>query len=241
MNLKVSEIFHSVQGEGTNVGKPSVFLRTAACNLKCSWCDTKYTWDWDNYDYNKEVKEMEIKEIKNELLKFDAKNLVITGGEPLLQQDVLIKLFEEIKSLDYFIEIETNCTIKPAIELLNYVDQWNVSPKLANSGNRLQMCEISECYNFFSGQTNSFFKFVVSDNKDLEEIESLVKKYNLDRKRVLLMPQAANRNEYFIRKDIVHDFSKRLGFGYSGRMHIELWDNQRGKKYTQRIVMKLIL
>ena len=58
--MKISEIFESIQGEGNNAGKPAVFLRTAECNLKCIWCDTKYTWDWKNYDYSKEVNEISI-------------------------------------------------------------------------------------------------------------------------------------------------------------------------------------
>lgn len=63
MKIKVSEIFHSIQGEGVSAGRPAVFLRTALCNLTCTWCDTKYTRNLDNYDYSKEVREMEVSEI----------------------------------------------------------------------------------------------------------------------------------------------------------------------------------
>ena len=63
-NLKVSEIFDSIQGEGPSTGTPSIFLRLSTCNLKCSWCDTKYTWDWQNYDIKKEIKEISIEKIK---------------------------------------------------------------------------------------------------------------------------------------------------------------------------------
>ena len=55
MLLKLSEIFYSIQGEGVSIGRPSVFLRTALCNLKCKWCDTPYTWDWKKYDIKKEM------------------------------------------------------------------------------------------------------------------------------------------------------------------------------------------
>jgi len=78
--MKISEIFESIQGEGQNSGKPAVFLRTAMCNLTCSWCDTKYTWDWKNYDYEKEVSEQSISMIKNQIISFEPKHLVITGG-----------------------------------------------------------------------------------------------------------------------------------------------------------------
>ena len=73
--MRISEIFESVQGEGTNAGKDSIFIRTALCNLKCSWCDTKYTWDWDNFAYDVEVHDMSIDQIKEKLENFIENNL----------------------------------------------------------------------------------------------------------------------------------------------------------------------
>ena len=61
--MKINEIFSSIQGEGKHAGKPAIFLRTALCNLKCVWCDTKYTWDWDHYDYATEVHEILIDQV----------------------------------------------------------------------------------------------------------------------------------------------------------------------------------
>ena len=92
VSVKISEIFESIQGEGTNAGKEAIFLRTAECNLRCTWCDTKYTWDWKNYSYDKEVKEITINDIKQILEKLSIRHLVITGGEPLMQQDDLVEL-----------------------------------------------------------------------------------------------------------------------------------------------------
>ena len=135
--MKISEIFESIQGEGTNAGKPAIFLRTAECNLKCTWCDTKFTWDWKQFDYSKEVKEMSIKEIINSVSKFNVKHLVITGGEPLMQQDDLAELLSFIKP-EFYVEVETNGTILPNNTLNALVDQWNVSPKTTNSGNSLE-------------------------------------------------------------------------------------------------------
>lgn len=229
MNLKISEIFESIQGEGPNVEKPSVFLRTANCNLSCSWCDTKYTWDWKNYDYAKEVHAIEINEIINQITKYNTKNLVITGGEPLLQQDSLFELLQSPKLQDYFIEIETNCTIKPIQKIIPLVDQWNVSPKLGNSNNELQRYEVPECYNFFAIQTNAFFKLVIEDENDLIEVEHFILKYNLPRTRVLLMPQATGKTEYILRKDVIRSLSKSHNLGFSPRIHVEIWGNQRGR------------
>src|ERR671911_742595 len=90
--LKISEFFDSIQGEGPYAGTPCVFLRLATCNLKCSWCDTKYTWDWENYDISTEIKETSIYEIAEKIYLSNKKHVVITGGEPLLQQTILISL-----------------------------------------------------------------------------------------------------------------------------------------------------
>ena len=136
--MKISEIFKSIQGEGINAGKNVVFLRTALCNLKCSWCDTKYTWDWDNFDYSKEVKELSINRVKEEIEQFNIKHLVITGGEPMMQADDLVELLSFLKP-DFYVEVETNGTIVPNKMLTDLVDQWNVSPKTSNSNNPLEM------------------------------------------------------------------------------------------------------
>ena len=167
--MKICEIFESIQGEGNNAGKSAVFLRTAECNLKCVWCDTKYTWDWKNYDYSKEVNEMSIKEVRQSLEQFRIRHLVITGGEPLMQQDDLAELLTFLKP-EFYVEVETNGTILPNNALSTLVDQWNVSPKTKNSGNPLEMCEVNECYTFFSKKKNCYFKYVVESEDDLIEI-----------------------------------------------------------------------
>ena len=226
--MKISEIFKSIQGEGTNAGKPSIFLRTAECNLKCTWCDTKYTWDWKNFDYSKEVKEISIKEIREIIERFHLRHLVITGGEPLMQQDDLAELLVFLKP-DFYVEIETNGTILPNNALSALVDQWNVSPKTKNSGNPLEMCEDNECYAFFSKQKNCYFKYVVENKDDLMEIHHLMKKHRLEKNRVLLMTQAITKEEMLEREAGVFLMSKEHDLGFSPRMHVTKWGNQRGK------------
>jgi organic radical activating enzyme len=226
--MKISEIFKSIQGEGTNAGKPSIFLRTAECNLKCTWCDTKYTWDWKNFDYSKEVKEISIKEVRERIEQFNLRHLVITGGEPLMQQDDLAELLVLLKP-EFYIEIETNGTILPNNSLLTLVDQWNVSPKTKNSGNPLELCEDNECYAFFSKQKNCYFKYVVEKEDDLMEIDHLMKKHKLEKNRVLLMTQATTKEELLERESNVFLMSKENDLGFSSRLHVTKWGNQRGK------------
>jgi len=225
--MKISEIFESIQGEGTNAGKPAIFLRTAECNLRCSWCDTKYTWDWNNFDYATEVNEMSIKEIRKELEQFTNRHLVITGGEPLMQQDDLADLLTFLKP-DFYVEVETNGTILPNNALSALVDQWNVSPKTINSGNPLALCEDSECYAFFSKQKNCYFKYVIENEDDLIEINNLIEKYGLVRDRIMLMTQASTKEEMAEREKAVFFLSKKNNLSYSPRMHVVKWGNQRG-------------
>ena len=226
--MKISEIFESIQGEGNNAGKPAVFLRIAECNLKCVWCDTKYTWDWKNYDYSKEVNEMSIKEVRQSLEQFRIRHLVITGGEPLMQQDDLAELLTFLKP-KFYVEVETNGTILPNNTLSVLVDQWNVSPKTKNSGNPLEMCEDNECYTFFSKKKNCYFKYVVESEEDLIEINQLISKYNLEKERVLLMTQAMTKEEILAKEKNVFTISKKNNLGFSPRLHVMKWGSQRGK------------
>ena len=76
----VPEIFHSLQGEGANIGTATVFLRLAQCNLACSWCDTKYTWDWDNYSYEDEVMTLSVEDVRDAVLAYGCPHLVVTGA-----------------------------------------------------------------------------------------------------------------------------------------------------------------
>jgi len=226
--MQINEIFKSIQGEGPNFGKPAIFLRTAQCNLKCTWCDTKYTWDWKNYDYAKEVNEMTIEEIKEQILDLEIKHLVITGGEPLLQQDDLADLLSFLKP-DFYVEIETNCTILPNKMLTDLVDQWNVSPKTENSGNPLELYENNECYYFFANQENCFFKYVVEDESDIPEIKKFVTKYNIPENHVQLMTQASTKEEISAREKSISELAKTNNFLFSPRLHVAMWGAQRGK------------
>ena len=203
-------------------------MRTAECNLKCVWCDTKYTWDWKNYDYSKEVNEMSIKEVRQSLEQFRIRHLVITGGEPLMQQDDLAELVTFLKP-EFYVEVETNGTILPNNALSTLVDQWNVSPKTKNSGNPLEMCEVNECYTFFSKKKNCYFKYVVESEDDLIEINQFISKYNLEKDRVLLMTQAITKEEILAKENNVFTISKKNSLGFSPRLHVMKWGSQRGK------------
>ncbi|MFH1410009.1 MAG: 7-carboxy-7-deazaguanine synthase QueE, partial [Patescibacteria group bacterium] len=109
MKILLSEIFHSIQGEGPNLGRPSVFLRLGGCNLACSWCDSKFTWNPEISDN----KVATINEVVKKIKSFPCKHLVITGGEPMLQQDKITAILKKLPG--YTAEIETNGSISSKI------------------------------------------------------------------------------------------------------------------------------
>ena len=211
------------------MGKPSVFLRLATCNLACTWCDTKYTWDWANFDYAREVVSLEASQLEERILGFDCPNLVITGGEPLLQQSDLIPLVTSLKSQGMRFEVETNGTIEPGPELARDIDQWNVSPKLANSGNPAERREEPSALAAFQQLPNAYFKFVVAEPGDVDEVCGFRDRYSLPSQRVILMPEGRTPDALKSRSVWVSEACIKEGFRFSTRLHILLWGDERGR------------
>ena len=223
------EIFHSLQGEGTTIGTPSVFLRLALCNLACAWCDTKYTWDWEHYNYRREVIALDVRQTEERILQFGCPHLVITGGEPLLQQKELAPLVTSLKGRGFYFEVETNGTIIPSLELVRDIDQWNVSPKLGTSGNALERRELPMVLDFFRQLPNTHFKFVILEPSDIEQVCILRSKYKLAGERIILMPEGTTPEVLQKRSRWVSEACVREGFRFSMRLHILLWGDQRGR------------
>ena len=222
------EIFHSVQGEGVYAGKPAIFLRLALCNLACAWCDTRYTWDWEHFDQRREVVATSVDQAQEDIRRYTCRNLVVTGGEPLVQQRLLTPLLERVKDGGYWIELETNGTIAPQRKLLAIVDHWSVSPKLENSGNTLPARENSRALRLFRDLPSAHFKCVLEKPDDLAEIRALLAKYELPADRIVLMPQAQDRDTLLDRSLWLVDICKREGYLFSTRLQILLWGNRRG-------------
>ena len=223
------EIFHSIQGEGVSMGVPSVFLRLATCNLTCGWCDTKYTWDWRNFDYQTEVMELAGDEIQRGVMAFDCRHVVITGGEPMLQQADLAPLVEALAADGYTFEVETNGTIIPDPGMLRHIGQWNVSPKLRTSGNTQEQREIPQALETFARLPEAYFKFVVTGESDVEEVCALRDRYNLTPDRVLLMPEGRTKHALEKKDSWLPEACVKHGFRFTTRLHILLWGDERGR------------
>ena len=223
------EIFHSLQGEGPTIGTPSVFLRLATCNLACTWCDTKYTWDWQHFSFQKEVALLDPEQVQERILEFGCPHLVITGGEPLLQQGELAPVVAELNRRGFYCEVETNGTISPTPDLVRDISQWNVSPKLQNSGNATDRRELPEVLSAFSRLPNAFFKFVVVSPGDVAEVCALRDKYGLPGERIILMPEGRTQAVINSRSPWVSEACVREGFRFTTRLHILLWGDERGR------------
>ena len=234
--LAVNEIFGpTLAGEGPSIGRPCSFLRMAACNLACVWCDSKYTWDWKNYDPKVEVHSMTTPEaykaVKRVLQKTNPM-LVISGGEPMLQQDRLAELMEMFHNDedldDLWIEIETAGTISPELEFDYWVDAYNVSPKLEHSGNELSLRYRPQVLEDLrdTGKVQGW-KFVAQEPSDLDEIAKLVKKHELF--PVYVMPEGKNQADLSRHSAGLVDAIIARGWRMTPRLHIQLWGTERGR------------
>lgn len=239
------EIFHSIQGEGKNIGQPSVFIRTSLCNLHCIWCDTDYTWNWEKtrfshvkdqepdykkYKMNEMIIKMTPEEIYTEVAQSGCKNIVLTGGEPMMQLEELSTLmkFFNTKANDYFFEIETNGTLLPDDEFETLIHQYNVSPKLANSNNSKKLREKPEAYDYFSKNDKAVFKFVIATEKDLEEVLGLCHTYQIPKEKVYLMPEGTNPNALKKKQQWLIEICKDHQFNYTDRLHVHIYGDKRG-------------
>ena len=223
------EIFLSIQGEGVSAGTPAVFLRLATCNLACSWCDTKYTWDWEHYDPREQIVSLDASDVRRRLDALPCRRLVVTGGEPMLQQPELAPLARSLSDGGWSIEVETNGTIAPNAEMAAAVSQWNVSPKTANSGNAADRREVAEVLRAFAELPGSYFKFVVAEPGDVDEVTALVERRRLPRDRVLLMPEGTTPEVIRERGDWVAEQCVRRGYRFTTRLHVALWGDVRGR------------
>ena len=230
-NLRVAEMFASVQGEGLWAGTPSVFVRVSGCNLRCSWCDTKYA------SWYPEGPTMQVDEIATEAVRLAQgriEHVVLTGGEPMLF-DSTVTLAERLKEHGFTITVETAGTVYQDLPC----DLMSISPKLANSTPddsklremheqaRTNIAVLSSLIENYDCQ----LKFVVDPDQegDIEEIEDLlVKLPEIEPASVLLMPEGTDTETLDRRTKMLVPVAVERGWGISPRLHIELYGNTRG-------------
>lgn len=245
--IEVSELYLAPQGEGPWLGRSSLFLRLRRCNLACSWCDTKQTWQ-PGFPGYEEYTTIQPEFLANEMMRVATANgrpppnaLVITGGEPLLWQRLLPEVIDRYVDLGgkTHVEVETNGTISPTDAMLDRC-HFNVSPKLQSAGNehvapaRLWNEEATRLY--LMGHS-SIFKLVVGESDELmvqlylswlRKVADQLKESWADvADRVYLMPCAQTQTELLERQPNTIALAQELGVNVTTRMHILAYGAER--------------
>jgi 7-cyano-7-deazaguanosine (preQ0) biosynthesis protein QueE len=233
--IPISEFFGpTIQGEGPNAGKLTYFLRVAGCNLHCSFCDSAYTWRFNDthphknstvYNKKDEVKPWTISNLVKLLGHHNVKNLVITGGEPMLYQNDLLLVLEQL-SLQR-VEIETAGTIRPLAKWYNFGVHFNVSPKLASSGNDRSLAIKPSVLQEFAWYKRTAFKFVITDKKDIQEVKQIQNESNIKSSTIWLMPEGEHLKDQLKNMVKVAQLAIDNGYNFSPRLHTLLWGNER--------------
>lgn len=224
-SLVVSEIFGpTFQGEGSSAGRLAGFLRLGLCNLTCEWCDTAYTWDWHRYDPGTELRRLPLAAVAENIRALDVPLLVVTGGEPLIQQAALSELLAALPGLE--VEVETNGTVIPDPALVERVTKFNVSPKLSSSGvhlgKRLRAAPLEALRRCGKCQ----FKFVVREPRELAEVREVVDRFAL--RPVYVMPEGTTATEILDRSREIAPAVLSQGWNLTTRLHVLLWNDRRG-------------
>ncbi len=227
--MKIAEIYHSIQGEGLLSGRPSVFVRASGCNLRCWFCDTPFaSWAPEGHDLSVEMMMAQIAE-------WDTEHIVLTGGEPMLFAE-LIPLTEQLRELEKHITIETAGTLYMPVTC----DLMSISPKMSNSAppqdqdaawrrrherTRHQKAVIDRLVDEYEYQ----LKFVIDTPEDVDEVRDYLEQFpQVDRGRVLLMPQANDAHELARQQAWLEPFCQEHGWNYCPRRQIEWFGAVRG-------------
>lgn len=250
--IAVAEMFYTVQGEGPYVGTPAIFLRLAGCNLSCGatetdlknvdsehtpdedatwYCDTIEVWREADFVYSPTELYNEWQErgwIEN---LSSRTHIVLTGGEPTLpkHQEAFFEFYQQIKEENPFVEVETNGTILPS-DFDSCVNHYNISLKLSNSGHTAKERindEVVEEY-VDKGSEDAVFKFVVSSNEDISEVEKIVSEFNIPNSQISLMPAGQTQNQLSETYPKVVEICKEKKWRFSPRMHITIWNQKTG-------------
>jgi organic radical activating enzyme len=247
--LGVSEYFYSLQGEGRTMGIPAFFIRLKGCNLMCggwgterdgqlrgcaTWrCDTIEVWRrgklWDFHSLTQTLDERF--DYRQRLAK--GAHLVITGGEPLMQQERIVAYLaylEQEHGLRPIVEIETNACFEPLEALDQRVSYWNTSPKLSNSGMSAAERIYPEVLRWFAKNPKTMSKFVLAAEAEWEELQrDFLDTGLVRREQLVLMPAASSLEELLQNNVWLAELCIREQLRMCTRLHVEIWNQLTGK------------
>jgi len=207
--MKINEIFYSIQGEGNWTGFPNIFIRTTGCNLRCSFCDTKYAYY--------KGKEMNVKEILEKIGKFPCRYICITGGEPLLQKDV-INLIDELLKKRYKVSIETNGSI--SIQKISGIKSLMISLDIKCPSSNMYENNYLKNINFL--KKGDQLKFVIKNKEDYKYAKKILEKYKPE--CFVFFQPVWGENPKNLNKWIINDgLNVKLGL----QIHKIIWGEKR--------------
>ncbi|MFB7555034.1 MULTISPECIES: 7-carboxy-7-deazaguanine synthase QueE [Streptomyces] len=215
------------QGEGPSCGHPALFIRLSRCNLTCTKCDTKYTWDWSQFDPRKESTKRTVADLVAWTASSPVELVVITGGEPLIQQTRLVPLVLGLIAAGKRIEFETNGTLAPALELVADGVRFNVSPKLASFGVTEAKSIVPAALEAFVASRRAAFKFVASTMADLDRIAELADAHRLA--PVWVMPEGTTPEAITATTRVLADAVAARHWHFTTRLHVLAFADTRGR------------
>lgn len=210
--LKISEIFYSLQGESTFVGLPTVFVRLTGCPLRCTWCDTEYAFAGGKW--------MDIDELIEQVKSYGTPNVCVTGGEPLSQKRC-IKLLDKLIDNGFNVSLETS----GALSLADVNDKVTIIMDLKAPGSGEHSKNLYENINYIDSKDQ--IKFVIKDRVDFHWTQNIIDRYNLvDKCEILLSPVAGELNPTDLAQWILDD---KMLVRFQLQLHKILWDDAKGK------------
>ncbi len=229
--MLVMEIYRSIQGEGMLMGTPTTFVRFFACNLRCSWCDTRYSW---SVREGGTWRTLSPQAVADEIIGLGARHVVLTGGEPTLQKD-LSALAALLKAQAYHLTIETNATIVPE-PLLPLIDLWSLSPKLSSAGENYLKHEALARFLAALRPDQQQWKFVVRDDADEQLLRALLASYPAFIERqlpIILQPEGESAQSAYsqalecLAERLRDPFWRPYNVRVLPQLHIIIWGRRR--------------
>jgi 7-carboxy-7-deazaguanine synthase len=227
--MRIIEIFKSIQCEGMLTGRVSLFIRFVGCNLNCRWCDEKSS----SVSHN--GFEISLNELIERIKSYSCKNIVVTGGEPLLTKEI-VTLTKNLKKNGFHITVETNGTIIKDVA----ADLMSISPKLSHSEPIMNQEQLEKykkkrininVLKYYTKNYNHQLKFVVEKEKDFEEIEEILNQLGIhDKRDILIMSLASSRKELYNTQKKIVNLCIKKGYRYANRLQLQIWGKNKENK-----------
>lgn len=212
--MKISEIFYSIQGEGIEIGLPTVFVRLFACDLRCEWCDSMYAVE------GRDFKEMSIEDVRNIIATYNCKRICITGGEPLLHGTELEELANDLVRNEYKILLETSGHKDPPP--IFWTDNCVISMDCKCPSSKMQ--DRMDFRLFEKLRPKDQLKFVINDEVDYEYAKSILKSHKIEASIIFQPVHGANLK--WLTEKIIED--KLEDIRVLPQLHKMIWGEKRG-------------